>query len=311
MCLSSIFDLGNINVAEGRKTIAVTHDKKFHADDVFTGALLKIALGEDNVEIRRTRDAADVLSADIIFDMGMKYDGFKYFDHHQDDARLYMYDSYDSPKHCAFTLIAKAIFNDDDLYERFMNTLGIGIAIRDNSQTELLGKYSSLGTWVKYFNSTFYEDCDDDFNYEIAINIAKTLITRVIKNIEAWQMTNRELQSVANVSDKILILDKYIPFEDYISENYPDILMAIYPSVDRNEWFLSSIPKHKGDYNTYKIYFPVKWRGYNAKYNCNINDFDKDLEGCKFVSFRGYHSAWKSKDSAVRASEKVLEYQFQ
>ncbi|MDO8564969.1 MAG: MYG1 family protein, partial [bacterium] len=66
----------------GKKTI-VTHEGKFHADDVFAVATLLLAL-QDEAEVRRTRDEEDVASADIAVDVGGIYDAEKNrFDHHQ------------------------------------------------------------------------------------------------------------------------------------------------------------------------------------------------------------------------------------
>lgn len=58
---------------------AVTHDATFHADDVFAGAVLTIACPD--VEIARTRDAAQIAAADVAFDVG----GGRY-DHHQPEG---------------------------------------------------------------------------------------------------------------------------------------------------------------------------------------------------------------------------------
>ena len=84
MCISTLLDISKINHTEN--TIALTHDKDIHADDVFAGALLKIAF-DGKVTIKRTRDINALNEADIVFDMGLTYDGFRCFDHHQEEEK--------------------------------------------------------------------------------------------------------------------------------------------------------------------------------------------------------------------------------
>lgn len=62
----------------------VTHNAKFHTDDVFAIATLFIALGKENCEVIRTRDEALIAAADYVVDVGNVYDESRNrFDHHQ------------------------------------------------------------------------------------------------------------------------------------------------------------------------------------------------------------------------------------
>ena len=69
-----------------KKLIAVTHNEVFHADDIFSSAVLQLVFGDD-LEIRRTRDAKEIEEADIAFDVGGINDPKKNrFDHHQKEG---------------------------------------------------------------------------------------------------------------------------------------------------------------------------------------------------------------------------------
>lgn len=64
----------------------VTHSGSFHADDVFACAVLKLYFTRKNkgIKIIRSRDQKDIDKADIVVDVGGKYDPeLGYFDHHQ------------------------------------------------------------------------------------------------------------------------------------------------------------------------------------------------------------------------------------
>ena len=59
----------------------VIHDGLFHADDLFSVAILKMLY--NNFDLVRTRDEKEFDNADFVIDVGRKFDNIKYFDHHQ------------------------------------------------------------------------------------------------------------------------------------------------------------------------------------------------------------------------------------
>ena len=62
--------------------IASTHDGRFHADEIFALAVLKLIFPD--LEIVRSRDEKVYKNADIIVDVGHVYDAENLiFDHHQ------------------------------------------------------------------------------------------------------------------------------------------------------------------------------------------------------------------------------------
>ena len=65
----------------------VTHNDRFHADDVCTMAILRIYFGEKITEVIRTRNEQIIQSADIVFDVGHIYNpDTNRFDHHQTEG---------------------------------------------------------------------------------------------------------------------------------------------------------------------------------------------------------------------------------
>ena len=58
-----------------------THDGVFHIDEIAAIAILKTYF--ENVDIVRTRDKNKLDDCDILVDIGRKYDGKRFFDHHQ------------------------------------------------------------------------------------------------------------------------------------------------------------------------------------------------------------------------------------
>jgi uncharacterized UPF0160 family protein len=65
------------------KTV-VTHNGKFHSDEIFGVAVLQLVYGIEHLEIIRTRDQIQIDKADIVLDVGGVYDpALQRFDHHQ------------------------------------------------------------------------------------------------------------------------------------------------------------------------------------------------------------------------------------
>jgi len=70
-----------------QKIVAVTHNGKFHADEVTATAVLQQVFGRENLEIVRSRDLTVIDSADVVYDVGGIYDpGRRRYDHHQNGA---------------------------------------------------------------------------------------------------------------------------------------------------------------------------------------------------------------------------------
>ena len=60
-----------------------THSGSFHADESLAVYLLKLLPKYSQAELVRSRNPEDWESSDIVVDVSGKYDGVKYFDHHQ------------------------------------------------------------------------------------------------------------------------------------------------------------------------------------------------------------------------------------
>jgi len=60
-----------------------THNKLFHADEVSAVALLKIFVDKDIKVHRVEHNTTEFKNYDMVVDISRKYDGVKFFDHHQ------------------------------------------------------------------------------------------------------------------------------------------------------------------------------------------------------------------------------------
>lgn len=154
-----------------RKFKIGTHDGFFHADDVLALALLKRMFWCD-FEIVRTRDKAILDSCDILVDVGGKYDGKKYFDHHHDR---------DLP--CSVSLVWTAIWEwggvDDFVYQYVNETVLDSVSALD---TDLQGALIKFGDNKAYYNiSSLLSDFNGlDGGFEIALDVADKFWTAIL-----------------------------------------------------------------------------------------------------------------------------------
>ena len=74
---------GYFSFDQNKTIIVCTHSDIFHSDEVLACALLRLAAGDQHVTVMRSRWPKDWERADIVVDVGSKYDGVKFFDHHQ------------------------------------------------------------------------------------------------------------------------------------------------------------------------------------------------------------------------------------
>ena len=302
------------NCKNGKYYIAVTHNGLFHADDIFAAALLKLAFG-DKIIFKRSRDEVEFEKADIVFDVGKKYDEVKYFDHHQDDYRLI---EPTGLKHSALTLLAKKLIRDKEVLIEFNRRIGYPIAARDNGQ-ELANTisvfYTTPSGWVQYFNMSWREqeefnDPNDRYSYfDMAVQTAMLIIERVfICIIDELNVTDlvRAYADKAQYNGSIMVIDRYLPFMNTIVKEYKEIKFVIYPNINTGTFMLQSVPISLDDKFKNKVLLPKLWRGFKQE------SWDKPLydglDGCIYVHNNGYIGSWDTVDHAIIAARNAIMY---
>lgn len=291
--------------------VAITHNGLFHADDVFSAALLKLAFG-NKIVFKRTRNETEFEKADIVFDVGKKYDEIKYFDHHQDDYRLI---EPTGLKHCALTLLARKLIRDNNVLIEFNRRIGYPIAARDNGQ-ELSNSsavfYTTPSGWIQYFNMTWREqeefgDPEDRYSYfDMAVQLAMVIIERVfICIIDEINVTDivRSYADRSIYNGNIMVLDRYLPFMSTIVKEYPNIKFVIYPNISINTFTVQAVPISLEDKFKDRCLLPKLWRGFNENWTKPIYD---GLEGCVFVHNNGYIGSWDTLDNAITGARNAI-----
>ena len=246
----------------------ITHGGTFHADDVFATIFLEKVFGD--VLLCRVNELTNAkeYSNKIIYDIGNGV-----FDHHQLIAEIrpngIKYSSVGLlfKKYGLDYLKNKNIFNYQKVYEMLDKDLIMQIDAIDNGIFPDFSnnyKITTLSDLVSYFNKNWNEEKDLD---DLFLKATKYFTTvwdviekKVISKVEAEEILKKALK---NSKDNILVLDKYIPYKDYVIEynelHKEKIILVIFPS-NRGGYAINTIKKNfKTNENI--LDFPKKWGG--------------------------------------------------
>lgn len=190
-------------------TKVVVHDGQFHADDVFCVALLKECYDE-NITVRRIPRNADIEKYGydtLICDIGMKYDGENYFDHHQIDPRSVsskelraavglLWDRFGSTIYHKTTSMIRDIDRHDCDSRRFRSQLCVSIAAFNPD-----------------WNAT---DKERDMHFDLAVNVARQLIRSTIVSDTYTMRALREVSENNYIENDVMFLDTKAPYDSFI-----------------------------------------------------------------------------------------------
>lgn len=249
--------------------LALTHGGKFHADDVFAGALLKIL--NPQIEIKRVFKAPDNFDG-TVFDIGLGK-----FDHHQENSEI----RDNGVPYAAFGLLFRefgerimkefcspeqAIKEVAHFDENFIQPLDLD----DNT-----GCGNQLASVIGVFNPSWDSDESPDECYQEAVKMAKTILEKKFDSIKSIQNARSFIQSaLAKSKDNIVILQKFAPWKSVLVTS--EAIFVVYPS-QRGGFSAQGIPKDN-ETRELKCYFPESWAGKTA-------DELKSISGIETITF--------------------------
>lgn len=292
----------NINEAN-----LITHDSKFHPDDIFSTVLLSKII--KNPVLYRTSNVPENTNA-IIYDVG-----FGKFDHHGPNAKMRT----EKIKYCSFGLLwdeygkeyLKSITNSniDDLHKVIEEKLVMQINGIDNGVfPTIIADYelTDLDKIIDMFNPTWDEEPNFDEAFLKALNIAEIIFDNVVRN-EISKIKAKEivLSKIDTVENNILILDKYIPYNDAVfSSSNPkakDIKVVILPS-NRGGYCVKPITVSK-ESKELLINFPKEYFGLHDEELQKISG----IKTARFVHSTGFLGTTETLEDAILLAKKALE----
>lgn len=294
------------NVSEAN---LITHNGKFHPDDVFSTMFLSKMIDNPILYRASVKDVPENHNA-IMYDIG-----FGKFDHHGASAR---YRNNSNIKYCSFGLLweeyghkyLQSINAEDEnkLFEVIEEKLIKQIDGIDNGlfpKIEAEYKLLDLDQIIDLFNLSWEEKGDNSINFLAAVNMAETIFDNLIKrekaNIKASKLVSEHINEV---KDNILILPKYMPYQEAIftSDNpkSKEIKVVILPS-NRGGYDIKPITINK-DSKELLVNFPVSYRGMHDKELINITG----IPTARFVHASGFLASTENLNDAIELAKRAI-----
>ncbi len=305
--------------------ILATHSGKFHCDEVFAYAALRLALGlheagRDHV-LLRTRKPELIDSADVVWDVGFTFDAAaQRFDHHQRGAPLradgtpyssagLIWQAYGErtvaallqPQDVAFvTRIATEI---DETVVRRIDELDNGVATDGPLQRDTLGLASLIGDFNPPWDDPAANGLDaGDAAFQRAADFALGIIGRRVNEARAKRAAEAfVLAAHAAAEDpRILLLERGMPWKNVVFSKALPVLFTVSPSSNGN-WMLDTVPVEPGSFEP-KLSLPEAWAGLPA----DELAIATGVPDAVFVHLRRFVGSAKSREGALTMARKAL-----
>lgn len=268
----------NVTLEEG-----FTHGGIFHADDVFSTALLKIL--NPDIKILRGFSVPKEFSG-IVYDIG----GGEY-DHHQKDSRV----RENGIPYAAFGLLweqfGRLLLCEEDM-RKFDRDFIQPIDKADNT-----GEENAISLIISDKNLTWQEDSSKlEESFESAVKLAKEVLESRFRQITANRNAYEIVHEKAKAhKGKILYLECAMPWKDAVKGM--DIFYVIYPSM-RGGYNIQAVPADENG-KRLKQPFPKSWRGVGIQKLLELTG----IEGLTFCHQSGFLCAAATLEGAYSAAE--------
>ena len=234
---------------------AFTHSGKFHADDVFSAALL-LYLNPEITIIRGNKVPEDFDG--IVFDIGRgKYD------HHQKDSRI----RENGIAYAAFGLLWEELGAEilgEELAVKFDESFVQPLDNNDNT-----GDKNELATLIGNFNPAWDAKESNDEAFFQAVSVAGMILENKFERCLGNERADKRVEEIleehqnavrsgkkSEAESRILVLPEFIPCQKRLSET--EIAFVIFPS-NRGGYCIQ--PQKKEYSLNYKCSFPAEWLG--------------------------------------------------
>jgi len=291
--------------------LLVTHNSKFHADDVFAIATLGLLLEQNNKhwQVIRTRDPEDIGKGDYVVDVGGVYDAdADRFDHHQIGGAGKRDNSI---PYASFGLVWKkygeTISGNREVAEKIDQKLVQPIDALDSGITIINPIFDGLypygfSDFINALTPSWKENYSEiDILFNTAVKYAQAVLVREIKRASDKFEARAIVRKVyAESSDKrVIIFDTYCPANDFISA-FPEPLFIISPKED-GTWIVHTVRDNPELFVNRKS-LPENWAG---KRDAELEQIT-GVTGSIFCHTDRFIAVAQTKESAIKLAELAL-----
>ncbi|MDE2390203.1 MAG: MYG1 family protein [Rhodospirillales bacterium] len=305
--------------------LLITHSGKFHCDEVFAYAVLRLALGlskpgEDHV-LLRTRKQELIETGDIVFDVGSIFDeAANRFDHHQigaptrEDGTPFssaglIWQVYGeravtallAPEAAQFApAIANAL--DGKLVKR-IDEIDNGVSAAGPVVRNSLDLAGLVGDFNPPWDSSEANGpTAGDTAFQQAAAMVEGVLARQV-DIQRAKLQAEALVLAAHeaAEDKrLLVLENGMPWKNVVFSHNLPVLFAISPASNGN-WMLDTVPPEPGSF-AQRLPLPEGWAGLQGAELAAASG----VEDAVFVHVRRFVGGAKTRGGAIALAQKAL-----
>ena len=265
---------------------AFTHGGRFHADDVFSTALLLLA--RPDLEVQRGFAVPEGFDG-IVYDIG---DGP--FDHHAKDAPV----RENGVKYAAFGLLWRELGADmvgEKEAKRFDEGFVQPLDLDDNT-----GCGNQLANIIAAYNPRYDQTESPDECFWQAVTLAKDMLWHKLEGIRAITRAEAEVRgALAKSKGGIVRLERFAPWKQYLIPSRAKFV--VYPS-QRGGYCAQAIPARFGT-TELRIPFPAEWAGASEEEVPAISGID----GLRFCHAGRFLITAATEEEAVEACRAAME----
>lgn len=264
---------------------AFTHGGKFHADDVFSAALLR----HIRPDIRILRGFAVPENFDgLVFDIG---DGM--FDHHAAGSPVRPNGNPYAAFGLLWQVLGPELVGKDGaawLDERFVQNLDVN---------DCTGADNALADAIGSFNPVWDSADSADECFERAVQFAAQILENQLEQVRAVQRAKElVVRALPGARDGILVLPRYAPWKTLLPAE-ADIRFVVYPS-QRGGFAAQGVNDRQT--RRLKVPFPAAWAGQPAEKLAEISG----IAGLRFCHASRFLITAETKQDALAACRAAI-----
>ncbi len=312
--------------------VLVTHSGRFHCDEVFAYAALRLALGlsEPGRDHRliRSRDPAVIQSADIAWDVGTIFDpAAGRFDHHQRGAPLrpdgtpysaagliwQVYGeravaalvggasslSRGAPKVSVSAITAEL----DESVLRRIDELDNGVSSHGPVLDDLLGLGRLIGDFNPVWDSAEAASAQSgDTEFLEAAAMAEGVLRRRVEAVRARLQADAMVLAAhaAGTDPRILVLDRAMPWKTAAFRHDLPVIFTVSPGANGN-WMVDAMAPEPGSFGQ-RLPLPEAWAGLEGEELAAASG----VPDAVFVHVRRFVGAAASRAGAIAMAKLAL-----
>jgi uncharacterized UPF0160 family protein len=259
--------------------LIVTHDGRFHADEVF--AIAAIRTLHSTATFKRTRDKRTVSIADVVVDVGMEYDPSRHrYDHHQKGGAG---NRANGAPYASFGLVWEHIVRphpsmDTQVWELVDQWLVQPIDAEDcglDFAREGIRPFTVSGVIESFLPSWELHGLTHDKGmvvaqyehaFQCAVHHATLILDRTVTKAEEEVRAQRLLVAAIHEAEdqRIVELEQKLPWEETLCKESDTALYLVYPSESGEQWNVRAVPPAPGSMDQRKP-LPEEWAGQSGE----------------------------------------------